>query len=274
LANKKLGVTLKPKLVVLSGAGISVESGINTLSESTGVWEGRHLMDVASEHGWRAHPGLVLDFYNERRREISAAKPNAAHYGLAALQDDFDVHVVTTNIDDLHERAGSTHVIHLHGNITKMRSEKARRTRLYDIACDIHLGDVAEDGGQLMPDIVWFGEPVPEIGPAEALAASADVFVVIGTTLSVYPAAGLIDFVRPETLKFLIDNSITRTWGLPNLASIEKPATQGVPDLINRLHQYRNDSDTTIAAGESHRRPIGRRIGARGRCRIWTGRAG
>jgi NAD-dependent deacetylase len=265
---------MTPKLVVLSGAGISMDSGINTLDENTGVWEGRPLMDVASEHGWRAHPGLVLDFYNERRREIAAAKPNAAHYGLAALQDDFDVHVVTTNIDDLHERAGSTHVIHLHGNITKMRSETPSSTTLYDIAGDIHLGDVAEDGGQLMPDIVWFGEPVPEVGPAAALTASADVFVVIGTTLSVYPAAGLVDFVRPETPKFLIDNSITRTWGLPNVVSIGKPATQGVPDLINRLHQYRNDSDTTIPAGESHRRPIGRRIGARGRCRVWTGRAG
>ena len=231
---------MKPKLVVLSGAGISMESGINTLDESTGVWEGHHLTDVASEHGWRVQPGLVLDFYNERRREISAAKPNAAHYGLAALQDDFDVHVVTTNFDDLHERAGSTHVIHLHGNIAKMRSEKASSTTRYDIAGDIHLGDVAEDGGQLMPDIVWFGEPVPEIGTAAALAASADIFVVIGTTLSVYPAAGLVDFVRPETLKFLIDNSITHTWGLPNLVSIEKPATQGVPELINRLHQYRS----------------------------------
>jgi NAD-dependent deacetylase len=187
----------------------------------------------------------MLDFYNERRREISAAKPDAAHYGLAALQDDFDVRVVTTNIDDLHERASSTHVIHLHGDIMKMRSEKACHTTLYDITGDIHLGDVAEDGGQLMPDIVWFGEPVPEIGPAAALAASADIFVVIGTTLSVYPAAGLIDFVRPETLKFLIDKSITRTWGLPNLVNIEKAATEGVPDLINRLRQYRNDSDST-----------------------------
>jgi NAD-dependent deacetylase len=236
---------MKPKLVVLSGAGISMESGINTLNENTGAWDGHHLMDVASERVWHTNPGLVLDFYNERRREISAAKPNAAHYGLAALQDDFDVHVVTTNIDDLHERAGSSRVIQLHGNIMKMRSEKASRTRLYAIAGDIHLGDVAEDGGQLMPDIVWFGEPVPEIGLAAALAASADVFIVIGTTLSVYPAAGLIDFVRPETLKFLIDKSITRTWGLPNLVSIEKPATEGVPDLINRLRQYRNDSDST-----------------------------
>lgn len=160
------------------------------------------------------------------------------------------MHIVTTNIDDLDERAGSTHVIHLHGNIMKMRSEKASHTRLYDITDDIHLGDVAEDGGQLMPDIVWFGEPVPEIGAAAALAASAEIFVVIGTTLSVYPAAGLIDFVRPETLKFLIDNSITRAWALPNLVSIEKPATEGVPDLINRLHQYRNDSDTTITTGK------------------------
>jgi NAD-dependent deacetylase len=137
-------------------------------------------------------------------------------------------------------------VIHLHGNIMKMRSETPSSTTLYDITGDIHLGDVAEDGGQLMPAIVWFGEPVPEIGPAATLAASAEIFVLIGTTLSVYPAARLIDFVRPETLKFLIDNSITRTWGLPNLVSIEKPATQGVPNLINRLRQYRNnDSDST-----------------------------
>jgi len=122
----------------------------------------------------------------------------------------------------------------------KMRSEKAARTTLYDITGNIDLGDVAEDGGQLMPDIVWFGEPVPEIAPAAALASSADIFVVIGTTLSVYPAAGLVDFVRPETPKFLIDNSITRSWGLPNLVNIEKPATEGVPELIKRLHQYRS----------------------------------
>jgi NAD-dependent deacetylase len=152
---------MKPKLVVLSGAGSSMESGINTLNENTGAWEGHHLMDVASEHGRRAHPGLVLDFYNERRREISAAKPNAAHYGLAALQDDFNVHIVTTNIDDLHGRAGSTHVIHLHGNITKMCSEKASPTTLYDIADDIHLGDLAEDGGQLMPWTNWSGSTPP-----------------------------------------------------------------------------------------------------------------
>jgi len=229
---------MKPKLVVLSRAGISMESGVNTLNESTGAWEGRHLMDVASEHAGVHIPAWSSTSTTNAAGRSRPPKPNAAHYGLASLQHDFDVHVVTTNIDDLHERAGSTRVIHLHGNIMKMRSEKASSTRLYEIADDIHLGDVAEDGGQLMPDIVWFGEPVPEIGPAAALAASADIFVVIGTTLSVYPAAGLVDFVRPETPKFVIDNSITRTWGLPNLVNIEKPATEGVPDLINRLHQY------------------------------------
>jgi NAD-dependent deacetylase len=156
---------MKPKLVVLSGAGISTESGVNTLNESTGAWEGRHLMDVASEHRWRAHPGLVLDFYNERRQEIAAAKPNAAHYGLAALQHDFDVHIVTTNIDDLHERAGSTHVIHQHGNIMKMRSEKACHTRLYDIAEDIHLGDVPKTAVSSCPTSSGSANPCPRLGP-------------------------------------------------------------------------------------------------------------
>jgi NAD-dependent deacetylase len=231
---------MKPKLVVLSGAGISYgERHQHAQREHRRV--GRPPPDgcrvrTRLAYPSRSRPGLLQRAPpGDRGRQTQAA-----HYGLAALQDDFDVHVVTTNIDDLHERAGSTHVIHLHGNIMKMHSEKASSTTLYDITGDIHLGDVAEDGGQLMPDIVWFGEPVPEIGPAAALAASADIFVVIGTTLSVHPAAGLVDFIRPETPKFLIDNSITRTWGLPNLVNIEKPATEGVPDLINRLHQYRS----------------------------------
>jgi NAD-dependent deacetylase len=176
------------------------------LDENTGAWEGRPLMDVASEHGWRTHPRLVLDFYNARRREISAAKPNAAHYGLAALQDDFDVHIVTTNIDDLHERAGSTRVIHLHGNIMKMRSEKVCHTRLYDIAGDMHLGDVAEDAVSSCPTSSGSANPCPRSHPPRLWRHRPDIFVVIGTTLSVYPAAGLADYVRPETPKFVIDN--------------------------------------------------------------------
>ncbi|MFN3667118.1 MAG: Sir2 family NAD-dependent protein deacetylase, partial [Sediminibacterium sp.] len=183
---------IKPKLVVLTGAGISAESGIKTFRDSDGLWEGHDIYEVASPRGWRKNPALVLDFYNLRRRDVANVVPNGAHAGLAALEKDFDVHIITQNIDDLHERGGSTKVLHLHGEIFKMRSENDE-SLIYDIRGDINLGDTAEDGHQLRPYIVWFEEPVPMITEAARITSQADIFVVIGTSLVVYPAAGLLD---------------------------------------------------------------------------------
>jgi NAD-dependent deacetylase len=182
----------KKKLIVLTGAGISAESGLKTFRDSDGLWEGYNVNEVATPGGFRANPGLVLDFYNQRRKDIEAAKPNAAHLGLAELEKDFEVHIITQNIDNLHERAGSTHVIHLHGEIFKMRSVKDA-TKTYEIKEDIKVGDLAPDGYQLRPFIVWFEEAVPMIEEAARITMTADLFVVVGTSLQVYPAAGLIN---------------------------------------------------------------------------------
>ena len=221
---------MKKKLVVLTGAGISAESGIKTFRDSDGLWEGYDVMEVASPEGWRKNAALVLDFYNQRRKNAADVKPNAAHTGLAALESDFDVTIITQNIDDLHERGGSTKVIHLHGEIFKMRSEKSL-VPSYEIKGNINMGDLAPDGGQLRPDIVWFGEAVPKIVEASDIAAEADIFVVVGTSMVVYPAAGLIDVVPVYHPKFVIDRSIPYIRPMHNLTTIEKPATQGVPEL-------------------------------------------
>src|SRR6185503_2983805 len=183
----------KRKLVVLSGAGISAESGLKTFRDSDGLWEGYDVTEVATPRAWNKNPQLVLDFYNMRRRDVAAAAPNAAHIGLAELEKDFDVTIVTQNIDDLHERGGSTNVIHLHGEIFKMRGEKDE-SKVYEIRDDINLGDMAEDGSQLRPHIVWFEEPVPKITEAIPVVRNADIFVVVGTSLVVYPAAGLVNY--------------------------------------------------------------------------------
>ncbi|MFV0607298.1 MAG: SIR2 family NAD-dependent protein deacylase [Niabella sp.] len=227
---------MKKKLVVLSGAGISAESGIKTFRDSDGLWEGYDVTEVASPEGWQKNPALVLDFYNQRRRNVKEVQPNAAHLGLAALEKDFDVTIITQNIDDLHERAGSSSVIHLHGEIFKMRSEKAIFPN-YDIMGDIAIGNLAPDGGQLRPDIVWFGEAVPKIGEAAEIAAMADVFVVIGTSMVVYPAAGLINAVPVFTPKFIIDKNIPEVLAFRNLTTIEKPATEGVKELMEKLKE-------------------------------------
>src|SRR4026208_189901 len=171
----------KKKLVVLSGAGISAESGLKTFRDSDGLWEGYNIEDVATPRAWKKDPQLVLDFYNMRRKNVAAAEPNAAHYGLAELEKDFDVHIITQNIDDLHERAGSTKVLHLHGEIFKMRSERDE-TIVSDIHGNMKLGELAEDGSQWRPAIVWFEEPVPKIEEAIPLARNADIFVVVGTS--------------------------------------------------------------------------------------------
>lgn len=216
----------KPQLVVLTGAGISAESGLRTFRDSDGLWEGYNIEDVATPRAWRKDPQLVLDFYNTRRRNVIEAQPNAAHKVLAELEEHYDVHIITQNIDDLHERAGSTKVLHLHGEILKMRSCHNEHL-VYPITTDIRLGDMAEDGGQLRPHIVWFEEPVPMIEQAIPIMHSADVFVLVGTSLVVYPAAGLVDYVKDRVPKYVLDKVIPPVSRYSNVIRIEKPATEG-----------------------------------------------
>lgn len=225
------------KLVILTGAGISAESGLKTFRDSDGLWEGYEVTEVATPRAWKKDPQLVLDFYNMRRRNVADALPNAAHTGLAALEKDFDVTIITQNIDDLHERGGSSNVLHLHGEIFKMRSELDEEL-IYDIRDDMKLGDNAEDGAQLRPAIVWFEEPVPMIEEAARVVMNADIFVVVGTSLVVYPAAGLIHYAG-DIPKFIVDKKIPFTDNVSELIVIEKPATEGVRDLIKLLAEYR-----------------------------------
>ncbi|MBO9634888.1 MAG: NAD-dependent deacylase [Chitinophagaceae bacterium] len=224
----------KQKLVVLTGAGVSAESGIQTFRDSDGLWEGYNVRDVATPGAFRRNPAMVLEFYNMRRKAALEAQPNAAHFGLADLQQDFDVHIITQNIDDLHERAGSKNVMHLHGEIFKMRSVEDE-SLVYPITGDIKPGDLAEDGQQLRPHIVWFEEQVPMIAEAVPLVRSADIFVVVGTSLVVYPAAGLVDFVGLRVPKYIIDRKIPVVEGVGSLIPIEMPATQGVEELKRLL---------------------------------------
>ena len=224
----------KKKLVVLSGAGISAESGLRTFRDSDGLWEGYQVTDVATPGAWRRDPQLVLDFYNMRRREVAAAQPNAAHTGLAELEKDYEVTIITQNIDDLHERGGSTRVLHLHGEIFKMRSE-TDETLVREIRGDIRLGDLAEDGSQWRPHIVWFEEPVPMISAAIPVVNNADIFVVVGTSLVVYPAAGLVHYTQQGIPVFVIDKKIPPMGSRAGLTLIEKPATEGVRMLQEYL---------------------------------------
>lgn len=226
----------RKKLVVLSGAGISAESGLRTFRDSDGLWEGYDINEVATYEAWKRNPKLVLEFYNMRRRNVRDAQPNAAHYGLAALEEHFDVHIITQNIDDLHERAGSTKVLHLHGEIFKMRSEY-REELVYDIREDMLPDALAEDGAPLRPHIVWFGEAVPMIEAAIPLVQGADIFVVVGTSLVVYPAAGLVNYAPWPIRKFIIDRRIPYSSSLFNLTEIEKPATEGVGELKDILEK-------------------------------------
>ena len=226
----------KKKLVVLTGAGISAESGLRTFRDSDGLWEGYEVTEVATPRAWKKNPSLVLDFYNMRRRDVKAAHPNKAHIGLAELEKEFDVQIVTQNIDDLHERAGSTNVLHLHGEIFKMRSEYDA-SLIYEIREDIKPGDKAADGAQLRPHIVWFEEPVPLIETAAEMVQSADLFAIIGTSLVVYPAAGLIHYAAPDIPKFILDKIIPASSSQHHLTRIEKPATEGIAELVGILLQ-------------------------------------
>ena len=221
-------------IVVLTGAGISAESGLKTFRDSDGLWMGYNVYEVATPEGWRKNPKLVLDFYNMRRKEVANALPNAAHKGIADLQQYFNVTVITQNIDDLHERAGSKNVLHLHGEIFKMRGEKDEST-LYEIRGDINAGDMAPDKTQLRPHVVWFNEQVPAIIQARNIMSGADVFVLAGTSLQVYPAAGLIDYVPADVPKYIIDRQPPYIPAHHNFHVIEKTATDGIKELIKLL---------------------------------------
>ncbi len=230
---------LKKNLIVLTGAGISAESGLKTFRDSDGLWMGYDVYEVASPQGWKKNPALVLDFYNQRRKEVAQALPNAAHKGIAALEADFNVTIITQNIDDLHERAGSKNVAHLHGEIFKMRGEKDEET-LYEIKGDILSGDKAPDGSQLRPHVVWFGEKVPMIMEARHIMSEADVFVLVGTSLQVYPASGLIDYLPAGVPKYIIDKNPPYIPPHHNFHVIKKTATEGITELKNLLITEKN----------------------------------
>lgn len=207
---------MKKKVIVLTGAGISAESGISTFRDSDGLWEQYRVEDVATHEAYLRHPELVLNFYNERRRQLFQVKPNEGHRQLVRLEERYDVHIITQNIDNLHEQAGSSNVLHLHGELTKARSDR-NDNLIIDIGDrDIHLGDKAPDGAQLRPHIVWFGEAVPNIEPAAERCEQADYFVVVGTSMNVYPAAGLIHYVPRSTPCYLVD---------PKAVPISRPIT-------------------------------------------------
>lgn len=227
----------KKKLVVLTGAGISAESGLKTFRDSDGLWEGYDINEVATATAWRKNPALVQEFYNLRRRNVKEAKPNAAHDALAELESNFDVHIITQNIDDLHERAGSTKITHLHGEIFKMRSEK-NESMIYPIYDDIKMGDVAEDGAQLRPHIVWFEEAVPMMEAAALITRQADLFLIVGTSLVVYPAAGLVNYAQWHIPKFIVDKKIPYTSSIHNVTAIEKPAGEGMREVKELLKPF------------------------------------
>lgn len=223
------------QIVVFTGAGVSAESGIKTFRDSDGLWEQYNINDVATPEAWRKNSELVLEFYNARRKQILEAKPNAAHIAIAKLQKHFKVQVITQNIDNLHERAGSKNVLHLHGEITKSRST-ANPQLIYPIkGASLNLGDTCKKGSQLRPHIVWFGEEVPEMVNAYKLAAKADLFIVIGTSLNVYPAAGLINYAPPDSLKYLVDPFADLLPSVKNLTLINKPAGIAIPALVDEL---------------------------------------
>lgn len=218
------------KIVVLTGAGISAESGISTFRDANGLWENHDIMEVASPKGWKANPELVLNFYNLRRRQLKEVKPNSAHHFLKDLEDKYDVVIITQNVDNLHEMAGSSNVLHLHGELIKARSV-GNEDLILDWTEDINLGDLAEDGAQLRPHIVWFGEMVPMMEKAIEEVSDADIMLVIGTSLQVYPAASLIDFMERGKPIFVIDPNSVTVPNNPNIKVIKKKATEGVLEL-------------------------------------------
>ncbi|MCD8206878.1 MAG: NAD-dependent deacylase [Bacteroidales bacterium] len=233
---------MKQRILVLTGAGVSAESGISTFRDSNGLWENYNVQDVASYDGWLRDPKLVLDFYNERRAQLATCKPNAAHIAIASLEENYNVTVVTQNIDNLHEAAGSTRVIHLHGELTKVRPENCCNERdgfsereVFDIGYDeIHLADLAPNGAQLRPHIVWFGEAVPKITQAINAVEAADIVLIVGTSLQVYPAAGLYRYARNNVPIYLIDPKEVAVYD-SRITHIRDVATKGMQTFIEML---------------------------------------
>ena len=224
------------KLVVLSGAGVSAESGLKTFRDSDGLWEEYDVMEVATPEAWNANPTLVLDFYNKRREQVLNAQPNSAHVDIAGLDKKYDVTVITQNIDDLHERSGSKNVLHLHGQITQSRSS-VHENLIYELnGGQIKIGDLCESGAQLRPNIVWFGEAVPNISIAQEIVSQADILLIVGTSLNVYPAAGLIHCADFRVKKFLVDPKYVHLTDIENLEVIKEKATVGVPQAIQSLN--------------------------------------
>lgn len=226
---------MKKKIVILTGAGMSAESGINTFRDADGLWEGHDVMEVASPEGFAKNPVLVLDFYNQRRRQLLTVEPNEGHLSLVELEEYFDVAFITQNVDDLHERAGSSNVLHIHGELLKARSTR-NENDILDWSTDLNLGDFCESGFQLRPHIVWFGEQVPLLEEAIETTRTADILIIIGTSMQVYPAASLIDFVTPSTPIYFIDpKPSVDASKYNNLTIIENTAAIGVPTLMADL---------------------------------------
>lgn len=221
-------------IVILTGAGISAESGIQTFRDAGGLWEGHNIYDVATPEAWIKNPTLVLDFYNKRRAQLLQCNPNDAHKGLVKLEKKYKVDIITQNVDDLHERAGSKNVLHLHGELKKSRST-IDKNLIYNCENDINIGNLCEKNSQLRPHIVWFGEDVPMIEIATELVKKADIFVVIGTSMVVYPAAGLINYSPPYIPIFIIDPNIPEILKTANMQFIKKTATSGVENLLEIL---------------------------------------
>lgn len=239
---------MKKKIAVLTGAGVSAESGISTFRDSGGLWDNYNVEDVASIGGWYRNPGLVLDFYNIRRKELASASPNAAHLAIAGLEKDYDVTVITQNVDNLHERAGSTRIIHLHGELTKVRPEDSCNDRdgfseakVFDIGYgEIHLGDLSPDGVQLRPHIVWFGEAVPKIESAIDAVEAADILLIVGTSLQVYPAAGLYRYAGRNTPIYIIDPKDVPAYDR-RITHIRNVATAGMEEFRRILDGQKAD---------------------------------
>ncbi|GAA4913916.1 NAD-dependent deacylase [Mucilaginibacter defluvii] len=221
-------------IVVLTGAGISAESGLKTFRDSDGLWEGYNIEDVATPQAWRRNPELVQDFYNMRRKAVLEAVPNAAHFALARLETKYKVTIITQNIDDLHERAGSSNVMHLHGIITRSQSSLNPNLTYPIEGWELKMGEKCKLGSQLRAHVVWFGENVPMIEPAARLCAQADIFILVGTSLAVYPAAGLVDYVPSETPKYVIDPKIPEVT-IQNVIRVEEKASTGVVSAVNEL---------------------------------------
>ncbi|CAM1361184.1 NAD-dependent protein deacylase [Tenacibaculum sediminilitoris] len=226
---------MKKRLVVLTGAGISAESGIKTFRDADGLWEGHDIYEVASPQGFLANPELVLDFYNQRRRQLLEVSPNKAHHNLVSLENDFEVDIITQNVDDLHERAGNKNIIHLHGELLKARSTKNKHL-VYNWNKDIVIGDVCEENAQLRPHIVWFGEDVPLLEKAAEITLQADVLVIIGTSMQVYPAASLVNYIQHNTPIYFIDpKPAVNKNAFNNLTIIEDIASSGTDKLVTLL---------------------------------------